>query len=99
MSNIWRSRDLPLINCKIELDLRWIRNYVISEISIIPRITGNPDTNPPVQEVAAIQTAGPTVQINNVKLYVPVVTLSVNDNIIFLENVKEDLKKQFLEQI
>ena len=33
LSNFWRSLDLPLIECKIELDLRWARNCVISEIS------------------------------------------------------------------
>ena len=32
-------------------------------------------------------------QINNAKLYVPVVTLSINDNIKFLENIKEGLKR------
>ena len=47
---------------------------------------GNPDVNPPVQEMPAIQTTSATFQINNVKLYVPVFTLSINDNIKFLEN-------------
>ena len=31
-------------------------------------------------------------QINNARLYVPVVTLSVNDNIRFLENIKQGFK-------
>ena len=35
------------------------------------------------------QTNGATFQINNAKLYVPVVTLSINDNIKFLENIKQ----------
>ena len=26
LNNFWRSLDLPLINCEIELDLRWTRN-------------------------------------------------------------------------
>ena len=30
LSNIWRYLDLPLINCEIELDLRWKKNYLIS---------------------------------------------------------------------
>ena len=41
-------------------------------------------------------TNGARFQINNAKLYVPVVTLSINDTIKFLENVKEHLKEQFL---
>ena len=44
--------------------------------------------------MAAIQTPGATFQINNVKLYVPVVTLSINDNIKFLENIlKQGFKR------
>ena len=42
--------------------------------------------------MVAIQTAGETFQINNAKLYVPVVTLSIND-IQFLENLKQGFKR------
>ena len=35
---------------------------------------------------------GATFQIHNAKLYVPVVTLSINDNIKFLENIKQEFK-------
>ena len=35
---------------------------------------GNRDTNLPVSDVAAIQTTAATFQINNAKLYAPVVT-------------------------
>ena len=38
-------------------------------------------------------TTGETFQINNAKLYVPVVTLSINDNIKFLENIKQGFKR------
>ena len=37
--------------------------------------------------------AGATFQISNAKLYVPVVTLSINDNINFLENIKQGCKR------
>ena len=43
--------------------------------------------------MAAIQVTGATLQINNAKLHVPVVTLSINDNIKFLENKKQDFKR------
>ena len=36
---------------------------------------------------------GATCQINNAKLYVPVVTLSINGNIKFLENAKQGFKR------
>ena len=48
----------------------------------------NPDARSSVQ-VVAIQTTGATFQINNGLLYVPYVTLSMNDNIKFLENIKQ----------
>ena len=41
----------------------------------------------------SIQTTGAIFQINNAKLYVPVVTFSVNDNIKFLENIKQRFKR------
>ena len=43
--------------------------------------------------MAAIQVTGATLQINNAKLHVPVVTLSINNNIKFLENKKQDFKR------
>ena len=48
----------------------------------------NPDARSSVQ-VVAIQTTGATFQINNGLLYAPYVTLSMNDNIKFLENIKQ----------
>ena len=74
---------MPLINCEIEIDLSWSKEFVISKISVKSRVVGDPDANPPVPVVAAIQTTGAMFQVNNVKLYVPVVTLSINDNIKF----------------
>ena len=84
-SSSWISIDLPLINCEIELDLRWTRNCVLFEISRI-------FSDPPEQEVATAIT-GKTFQINNVKLYVLVVTLSINNNIRLLENIKLGFKR------
>ena len=49
--------------------------------------------NLPVQEVAATKTTGVRFQINNPKLYVLVVTLLVNDNVKFLENIKQGFKR------
>ena len=36
---------------------------------------------------------GVKFQINNAKIYVPVVTLSINDNIKFLDNIKQGFKR------
>ena len=45
LSNVWISLDLPLINCEIELDMSWSKEGIISAISIIPGIAGNPRAN------------------------------------------------------
>ena len=29
LSNFWRSLEIPLINCKVELNLKWIKYYVL----------------------------------------------------------------------
>ena len=65
------------ISCEIELDLSYSRKCVISEIS---RIAANPP-NPTREETKADSA---TFQIISAKLYVPVVTLPINDNIKFL---------------
>ena len=62
LSNFFRSLEMPLINCKIKLNLTWKKEYVLS--------TG----------------AGEAVFIiNDTKLYVPVITLSKEDNKDFIE--------------
>ena len=82
-----------IYHCKIELDLSWAKECIISEISIAPGIASNPRANPPAQTVAARQTNGATFQINSAKLYVPVITMSINDDIKFLESTKQGFKR------
>ena len=60
LSNFWRSLNLPLINCEIELDLSWSSKCVISEILRKFRVVGDPL----VQQVATATTEA-TFQINN----------------------------------
>ena len=73
MSNFWRSLDFPLINCEIELDLKWSKNCVLTENNY--------------------HIIGVSFIITSTKLYFPVVTLSINDNIKFLANKKQGFKK------
>ena len=44
--------------------------------------------NPPALAEPATSITGATFQINSTKFYVPVVVLSINDNIRFLGNLK-----------
>ena len=52
----------------------------------------NPATNAPTLAVPATWTTGPTFQINNIKLYFPVVFISIIDNFKFSENMKQGFK-------
>ena len=90
LSNLWRYIDLSLIKCKTELDLSWSKKCIIFEISITTKVSSNSNVNPSVPNLVAIQITGAAFQINNAKLHV--VTLSINDNIKFLENIKQGFK-------
>ena len=32
LSNLWRTLEMPLTNCEINIDLKWSKNYVIVSI-------------------------------------------------------------------
>ena len=34
LSNFWRSLEMPLINCKIHLELNWAKNCVMSNVAL-----------------------------------------------------------------
>ena len=34
LSNIWRTHEMPLINCEIYLDLNWCKKYVIAATNV-----------------------------------------------------------------
>ena len=34
LSNFWRSIEMPLINCKVELSWKWIENCVLTSAAI-----------------------------------------------------------------
>ena len=93
LSNFCRILDLPLINCEAESDFSWLKEFIILEITIIVAVLGEPEANPAVPVVAEKETAGETFQINNLNLYVPFVTLSINDNTNFLEIRKQGFKR------
>ena len=66
LSNFWRTLEMPLINCEVNLILTWSSNCVIT------------DSN-----------SAATFAITDTKLYVPVVTLSTQ------ENTSNNLRKFF----
>ena len=91
----WRflnTLEIPFNNCEIELDLSWSRNCVITETLRTAAVAANPTNS----ASAVTETTGATFQLNNTKIYVPVVTLSVNDNIKFQKIQSKDLKEKSL---
>ena len=71
----------------MELDLKWARNCVTTEESRTFRAV-HINNDPVVYELVAA-TTGTTFQTKNAKFGNPDVTLSINDNIKFLENIKQ----------
>ena len=43
--SFWKSLNLTLINCEIELDISWSKDCVISKISRTSEVAANPDSN------------------------------------------------------
>ena len=73
LSNIWRTLEIPLINCEITLDLNCSEDCVIVATNIADQ--------------------GATFSITDAKLYVPVLTLSTQDNAKILEQLQSGFKR------
>ena len=87
-SNFWKTLDIPLINCEMNLILTWPENCVIT--SKETRDAG-PDAD---AAVAAVNNPTNAIfKIADTKLYVPVVTLSTEDDNKFLEQLKTGFKR------
>ena len=80
LSNFWRSLEMPLINCKVELSLKLIENCVLTTAEI----GANADA-----------TGGDwaTIEVTSGKLYVSVVTLLVEDNVKLVKQLNEGFKR------
>ena len=72
---------MPLISCEVSLELKWNKNCVITSFEW--RAIG--ENNPPNRDGAP---TGATLAINDCKLYIPVVTLSKDDEIKLLPKFK-----------
>ena len=88
LSNFWRSLNIPLINCEVQLILTLFKNCVLIDKSTRD---ANYNADPCVFEINNPENA--KFQITNTKLYVPVVTLSKENDIKLLEQLKSGFKK------
>ena len=73
LSNFWRTLEIPLINCEVNLILTWSSTCVL--------IT------------TGVQNQNATFEITDTKLYVPVVTISTQENTKFLQQLKSGFKR------
>ena len=69
LSNFWRSLEMPLINCKVELSLKWYETCLLTTATTA------------------------TFEITDAKLYVPIVTLSVEGNLKLSRLLSEGFKR------
>ena len=91
LSNFWRNLNIPLISWKVELILTCFTNCVL-----IDKLTRDADynANPIVYEIDNPEDA--IFEITDTKLYVPVVTLSKENDIKLLEQLKSGFKKIYI---
>ena len=80
LSNFLRSLEMPLINYKVELSLKWIENCVLTSAGIGP----NAD---------ATGADSATFKTTDAKVYVPIVTLSAEDNAKLLKLLSDGFER------
>ena len=73
LSNFWRTLEMPLINCEVNLILTWSSTCVLVATGVLNQ--------------------NATFAITDTKLYVPVVTLSAQENTKFLEQLKSGFER------
>ena len=86
LGNFWRAVNIPLISCELSLELKWDKNCVITSLEQRDIGGGNRDNAP----------TGATLTINDCKLCVPAVTLSKDDEIKLLTNLKSGFKREII---
>ena len=73
LSSFWRTLEMPLINCEVNLILTWSSTCVLI--------------------ATGVQNQAATFTITDTKLYVPVVTLSTQENTKFFQQLKSGFKR------
>ena len=89
LGNFWRALNIPLISCEVSLELKWNKNCLITSLE-----ERQVDAGPPIVRDNA--PTGATLAINDCKLYIPVVTLSKDNEIKLLTNLKSGFKREII---
>ena len=77
-----------ILSCEVSLELKWNKNCVITSLQ-----QRQVDAGPPVVNGT---TTDATLAINDCKLYVPILTLSKDDEIKLLTNLKSGFTKEII---
>ena len=80
LTSFCRSSEIPLINCKVELLLKWIENCVLTSAAI------GANAN-------ATGANSATSKITDAKRYLPIVTLSAEDNVKLSKLLSDGFKR------
>ena len=86
LGNFWRALNIPLISCEVSLELKWNKNCVITSIQREINLDGG--------NTEALTDA--TLTIKDCKLYIPVATLSKDDEIKVLTNLKSGFTREII---
>ena len=77
---------MPLISCEVSLELKWDKNCIITSQQIGVNLDGGNTAAP----------TNATLAINDCKLYIPVVTLSKDDEIKLLTSLKSGFTREMI---
>ena len=86
LGNFWKALNIPLISCEVSLELKWDKNCIITSLEQRDIGGGNRDNVP----------TGAALSITDCKLYVPAVTLSKDNEIKLLTNLKSGFKRKII---
>ena len=87
LGNFWRALNISLISCEVSLELKWNKNCIMTSLK-----ERQVDAGPPVVRDGA--PTGASLAINDCKLHIPVVTLSKDDEIKLLTNLKSGFTRE-----
>ena len=90
LGNFCNSLNIPLVNCEVNLISHWSKNCVLTDIITTAAVPAQGD-NSARPAIAAPTNA--TFAIKDCKLYVPVVTLSAENDNKLLEELKTGFKR------
>ena len=88
LSNFWKSLNIPLINCQVELILTWFKNCVV-----ISKATAAANHGADHDVFKIDNPKNAIFQITDTKLYVPAVALSKENDTKLLEQLKTGFKR------